>query len=626
VLTVSATAAWAGNGNEDNSGNPGGRPGTPGDGNEHCQAANCTGGSDPEPDPDPEPEPEPDPDPEPQPEPEPEAPGGDSGGDSGGGSTPGNPASGAGGDSGDGDSSDDGGSDDPDDPAREGERLVAAVATLDGPISPAKLRHVGLDFPHHPRTHLVATMASTSELAPPLAPQTVPLLGFAIAGLTGLIVGSRQPMRMADAATRALRLGVLGIRPLRMGEFVEHADELTKEELDDRLGVGRGDRSFTWRFPGHRRLDAISRSLPPKIAPYSPFAARLASDGSEFRAMFGALWLLTPLAGAGVGVASALSTDLQPLPPPILLLAAGMVIATFDAFSGAVAALAFALTCSLGGGLTTAGSPDLMHGVLVILTVTFLWCSLPIIGSAVRPFRRIGPRSLRYTWDRAADLAISSLLCAWIASKMVEAMDVFAGMPTGLPRHHGVIAFVTLAAVAARIGAEQLTTALYPQRLLAVEPDVSLPEQLPIPDLLGAVTRTAVFSFMGYAFTGFCWQWWLGTALFLLPQVFGVIEHRFRKVPVVQRFVPRGIVEIFVLIVACTLAARFALTHSESELVAVRWVFLALSIPPAIIGLLGVFADRNAENKSSLRPWIAEVLGLVVFVATTWLALQGWSY
>jgi uncharacterized membrane protein YfcA len=111
--------------------------------------------------------------------------------------------------------------------------------------------------------------------------------------------------------------------------------------------------------------------------------------------------------------------------------------------------------------------------------------------------------------------------------------------------------------------------------------------------------------------------------LFFLPQVGALVQHRFAAVELLKKVMPKGLVEIFVLIVACTLAVRYAEHHNESELEAIRYAFLALALPPALIGAVALFGGEAERGK---RTWVREILGLVILVATVSLALQGWEY
>jgi hypothetical protein len=346
-------------------------------------------------------------------------------------------------------------------------------------------------------------------------------------------------------------------------------------------------------------------------------------DGSEFRAMFGSLWLMTPLAGIALGAAAADAVGSRALPPPAWLLIAGAILATFDAFSGALAVIVFVLAALLGGLGHAAGGPDTVHSLLVLLVIGFLWTTIPLIGSAIRPFRRLGDGSVRHTWDRLADGVIAALLCGWVAQKLVKAMDLFAGQKTGLPAHANTVAIVVIAAVALRVALEHFAMASYPQRLQQVEGE-DPPRPFLASIVAGAFIRTAIFGFIGYAFIGFCWQLWLGVGLFLIPQLIDHLRERFRNIGLVQRLLPRGIVEIFILVVACTLAARYAMGHSADELSGVRLAFLLIAVPPALLGILRALSEDTDETRTT--PWSREFLGAIIVVATTILAARGWDY
>src|SRR4029450_7103800 len=170
--------------------------------------------------------------------------------------------------------------------------------------------------------------------------------------------------------------------------FADRDDGDVTRRVGVRHAEGIGDRSFTGRFPGPRLIDAASISLPLAISTRSPLIARLTSDGSEARAIFGTLWLLTPFAGALLGALAIVDTSGRPVPPALWLVVAITVLATFDAFSGTVATLVFCLGTVVSGGLWDEQAPDFTHGLLVLLALGFLWTTLPLVGSAIRPFRR----------------------------------------------------------------------------------------------------------------------------------------------------------------------------------------------------------------------------------------------
>lgn len=433
-------------------------------------------------------------------------------------------------------------------------------------------------------------------------------------------------MIMAAVVGSVGRTGGLSMRGRQVALIADRDENTVARHVAARDAEGWGDRSFTWRFPGHRALDAASVVLPDRLARFSPLIGRVTEDGSEFRAMFGTLWFLTPLAGAAVGVATALAAGGRALPPSLWLLVAGIVLATFDAFSGALAIAVFGGAVLIGSAMGVGDSPDLVHSLLVVLAMGFLWMAIPLIGSAIRPFRRLGDWSLRHRWDVAADGVIAALLCGWVAQKLVKAMDLFAGRPTGLPEHANTVALVVMGAVALRVATEHFSNLAYPRRLQEVEGEDPPPPFL-ASSIVGALLRTAVFGFFGYAFIGSCWQLWLGIGLFLIPQLISHVRESFGNVEFIQRILPRGIVEIFILIVACTLAARFAVTENGDGLSGIRLAFLLIAIPPALIGTLALLTDGDEEGEEAgHRPWSREFLGAVIVVVTTVLAARGWDY
>ncbi len=418
-------------------------------------------------------------------------------------------------------------------------------------------------------------------------------------------------------------LGGLSMAGRRVALVADRDENTIQRHVAARDAEGWGDRSFTWRFPGHRLIDAASVVLPDRLFRFSPLVGRIAEDGSEFRAMFGTLWLATPLAGIALGLASAAAAGGRALPPSAWLVMAGAVLATFDAFSGALAVTLFAGAALVGGLGAVEGGPDTVHSLLVILAIGFLWMAIPLIGSAIRPFRRLGDGSLRHRWDVVGDGLIAALLCGWVAQKLTQAMDLFAGQKTGLPEHANTVALVVMGAVGLRVAMEHFSVSAYPLRLQQVEGE-DPPPPLLISSILGAFIRTAIFGFIGYAFIGSCWQLWLGIGLFFIPQLIDHIREAFPNVGMVRRILPRGVVEIFILVVACTLAARFAMSEGGGGLTGLRLAFLLIAVPPALLGVLRAVAEDPDESGNTT--WPREILGAVIVAVTAVLAARGWDY
>jgi hypothetical protein len=339
--------------------------------------------------------------------------------------------------------------------------------------------------------------------------------------------------------------------------------------------------------------------------------------------MFGTLWLLLPTFGAVLGAMAAAASNGLALPPPLWILIAGAILTTFDALAGAIASAVFIAAGLATGILWNPQSPDFVHSLLVYSGVAFLWTSIPLIGSAIRPFRRLGKGSFRYAWDVAADLSIAALLCAWVTRGLFGAMDNFAGQPTGLGAYADAVALVVLVCVALRVMTEHVATRLYKRRLREVETTEDFPEPTLLASFGGVAVRTALFSFIGHAFIGAVWQWWAGTLLYCVPQVLAALDARFDKNRIIQKLLPRGIVALFVLLLAGAGLLKLATMHAQTPLETMRWVFVLLAIPPLLLAILERFTPE--DDKKRRTGWAAEILGLGVVAASAWLAFNGWS-
>ncbi len=398
--------------------------------------------------------------------------------------------------------------------------------------------------------------------------------------------------------------------------FAEPEDELAGRELALRRGIGIGDNSPTWRAFGHEATDFWSRTMPVLLARHSPFLARLSADGVDLRAVFGSLWWLFPVSAGGLALGAAGSVGAGGVPTAALVVSI-MAISCFDAVAGFVATLLF--------GLTTMG--DIFtdkNAALVWLALGFLWTSLPLVATAIRPIRRPGVVSVKYGWDRAADLVITAALCGLIARLLASTMDVFAGTETALPAHANLVGVVAFACIAGRVLLANAVDIWWPERLRST----GIAEDLPAPStwaiLGGVVVRTSVFAFIGYAFVGNCWQWWLAVLLFLLPDLLVMARDWFDLQWQIKLPLPVGVTEIFILVVACTLLIAVAVTNASNQLEALRYGLVAAALAPALVAGAQAFEDDSKRQTGST--WDRQLAGAGILLTTVILALNGWGF
>ncbi|MDX6718948.1 MAG: hypothetical protein QOJ63_1202, partial [Solirubrobacteraceae bacterium] len=255
----------------------------------------------------------------------------------------------------------------------------------------------------------VPTRPVADELAP-YDPRSEPakLIGILVAAFTLLqLGGSRGGLALARGGGGVVRSGA-GAHALQQssGGGADYGG-VDVEFLGAGLGaVALGDRSWTWTWPGTRTLDALSATLPARLARRSPLLARVIADGTYLRAILGSASLLGLGAGLALGAAALQNTGGDALPPVAALTIAIAVLGVLDAAAGLVAVLIFTT------GVLVLGGVDSLAHLRLMLGLSALWFVVPVLAGAARPLRRPPTRSLEQSWDRAADFVIASLIGA----------------------------------------------------------------------------------------------------------------------------------------------------------------------------------------------------------------------
>lgn len=460
------------------------------------------------------------------------------------------------------------------------------------------------------------------DVVPGPGPDLSLLVGLFIAAFTALsIAGGRgfAVLRLVttDAVLPTPRLPVIT-------DAGSEDDDLGRE-TEHRKVAGWGDRSATWRLPGHHVTDRVGLLQPRRIAPWSPLVGRLLADAGYLRSMVGALWLV-PLLGAVCVAGAALGqTSAAPLPPAVGLVVAVILLACLDALAGALAVLILWTGVVVTGGLGDPGRPDLSGSVAVLLVLGILWMALPLIGSATRPFRRrSGPDrdepGRSYRWDRLADVAIAAPLCGWIAYKLTQALAPFAGRDLAISDHATLIGVTTAGGILFRFVLEEVAEHGYPLRLREVEAPGSLPDPTRWTDLGGALLRSAVLCLLAYVFLGSCWQLWVGTAIVGGLQVLAVFDDLLPKSPRLGKVLPRGITKPLVMLLIGTVVAAWA-TDGRVGMDQLRDCFVIMAVPSAVLAGLKLFAESPEP-----RPWNwpQQLAGAAVYVTFVVLVVTGW--
>ena len=407
-----------------------------------------------------------------------------------------------------------------------------------------------------------------------------------------------EPRNTIDLTVQAMvLLTVLGSVVARKeeresGDVAEVSVNFRASNTDDRNDVIR-----PLALPA---LDRLSHQLPTRMVRKSPLIARVLSDGSYLRALMGVWWLTLPVIGMILGALAASNTDYQVIMPSIALIVAIMVVGIADALSGFIAIGAFAVLVGINGGFN---SGDSVRGILGIWVLAF---AVSMVGSAVRPFRRLVKDS-RGVWQRTTDAVLIALFGAWAAGAMFSAIPALTGVKTADSDQLDLIRIVALLALVVRYGVENLSRILAPKRLTMIE-NQSLPEASRLQQVASLFVRTAVFIFVALIFIGNNWALWLGGGIYLVPKLVGLIDDVFPDFKTVHRFMPRGILKTVVMLFVAKWWGDLVADNVANPDDMVQYGFVLLGIPGLVFGAISWFGRSS-------KPWPSTVLTKVAGAA-----------
>jgi hypothetical protein len=370
------------------------------------------------------------------------------------------------------------------------------------------------------------------------------------------------------------------------------------------IGVD-GEGADRLRLPRISLADRIMARTPEATAHQSPMIGRVLQDGTYLRSLFGALWLLLPIAGVTLGIASAFNTNFEVVMPSLALLSAIVVIGTLDAFAGFLGAIVFAVAVLAGGGINSA---DSIRGLLGIWVMSF---AVPMLATASRPFRRKNAIGLAGAWDRSTDFILILLFGALAAGSMFSSLPGLTGFRPEFAGNVAHIQIVAMCVLAARFVLENATVKLTPTRYRELT-DLALRDASNVQQIVSSLIRTVVYLFVAEVFIGNNWALWVGGVLYLAPKLVGLVVDKFPNVESLHRWMPRGIFKVTVMM----LLARIwgvALTNAISDPAQmITFSFVFMGTPGVVATVLGWF------GRTSSRPWpqtwFTRIAGLIILI------------
>jgi hypothetical protein len=377
---------------------------------------------------------------------------------------------------------------------------------------------------------------------------------------------------------------------------------------------GFGDRIPIFRLKIFSFLDKFTHDLTLRLAKISPVVSKIINDGAYLRAMFGSLWLAFPIAGIALATYGLMTPVLQISPPDWRLFIAIAILGMFDAFSGMLATLIFVI-----GMIDTFGIRD-VSDVRMLLGVLVIGFGPALIAIAFRQIRKHFETNFSYFWERIVDIAVLVFFTYWTVSSMVGTLPALAGRTLSAANHVADFGLFLSIAIVIRIIFEEFASRFYPKRLDKINPtEVSSTSQLQ--KVLSTALRLGVFVFVTAAFMGNTWQVWVGSIIFILPNVFSWFQYRLPNYPLIWKLIPQGIPGLaFSLLVATysSLALTSWLGHRPDFS---QWSFMLMPIPMFIVGLFGLFGREGADGedrpiKSQKWRYVYRIGGIAVLALT----------
>jgi hypothetical protein len=378
--------------------------------------------------------------------------------------------------------------------------------------------------------------------------------------------------------------------------------------------LGRGDKSSLWGRPINAKMDSFVSNTGNRISGFSPLATRILSDGNYQRSLIGPFSLLMYPLAIAAGILSSRSLHQQALPPSLLFILLMMTIGVIDALAGFLVSIAFILSVFIGGHLTS------LDEVLTVAGVSLLAFSPALLAGAFRPFRR-PVWDFTSLWERITDYLLASILTGWVVQQIVLGLPGLSGLQLPITKDARLIAIFAVVLVVIRFALEDLSMQLFPQRLVALEPNYR--ERTIVQQVFATVFKVGIFSIVAGRFIGVSAELFIGIALFTLPLIMGIFEDKFPKSTAVQKWMPTGIMELLVM----TLGGFFLAIAVENRYPNARTYilvsFVVLSLPGFILKILALFGKEGAKDwkVTKVGTLAYRVLGVVALAALLYIIL-----
>jgi hypothetical protein len=382
--------------------------------------------------------------------------------------------------------------------------------------------------------------------------------------------------------------------------------------------VSWGDKIPIFKLKFFTFLDVATHDLTIRLSKFFPVISKVVNDGAYLRAILGSMWLALPITGVALATVALVQPSIELRPPTWELFLAIAVLGLFDAFSGLIATLVYAVGMIVIYGINDLSDVRLMLGVLL------LGFGPALIGVAFRAIRKQFETSAAYFWDRLVDIAVLTFFISWATTSMIQTLPALAGRTLVVANYASQFALLLGIAIAIRIVLEELAARGFSKRLDTINPtEVQGTSQ--IQKYISTALRLFIFIFVTAAFMGNVWQVWVGSFIFILPNILSWFSDRFPNYPVIWRVIPQGVPGLALTLIISTFSAGVIGGWLEGNPEYPQYLFMLLPIPMFLVGLLGMFGREGKQDEERLlmQPkwrWVYRVGGVAMLAWTMQLA------
>lgn len=307
-------------------------------------------------------------------------------------------------------------------------------------------------------------------------------------------------------------------------------------------------------------------------------------DARYLRAIFGNLTWLLSIAAIIISYFGLLKINNTAVPMSLTYTTLLILIGIFDAFSGLIAGLLYVNFIFANGNLNS------LNSTLFVFFYVLLFFAPGLLISKVRKLHR-QVKDYESFWNRLCDYVIGSILVGWAVTNMIGFLPSM--FKYELPINKSAVSIGVLAGIATviRLILEDIAWYLFPYGVKKLH--VELPSAGNFQKIRGIFFKTFLFLLVVIPYIG--WNRYLiaGLFLILIPQLFGLVAHKFKKFDFFRYILPEGVMKIVVLSAIGILLQKYAIPQIKSKENILLTSYVVMMVPGFIFSFADLFSTKR---------------------------------